>query len=394
MARSALAKDLYNRCNYILRQCFFSNERLPNISMLIDELRILDCFHDVGNTKISKHIIRKCLIDWTNYFKGLREYKRSPSKFSGKPKPPKYKKKYGQLIFDKESIKLGRSKKDKTLEYIEASNECFKVKSNRKYKQIIITPKNFGFMIDIFYESEEPKPKTVNKNKQKYCVIDPGVNNLLTITSDQHIPILINGCIVKSFNQEYNKKKTKKSEKKRYFRIENYFHHTSKFIIDNCIKYGITTIIIGRNNGWKKNIKMRRNQKENFKYIPFEELFNKIKYKAALAGIEVVFIEESYTSKASFLDKDFIPTYDKNNNETYEFSGKRIKRGLYKSKDGTIINADCNGSGNIGRKSNIIPNINSSEWDRSVAATPVKVNSLRAFGSIGRSKPRTRSIKV
>jgi putative transposase len=167
----------------------------------------------------------------------------------------------------------------------------------------------------------------------------------------------------------------KSRSKKRYFRIENYFHHVSQMIVSNCVQHGIGTIIIGKNDGWKQNVKMRKVQKQNFQGIPFINLLNKIKYKAASEDIEVVFTEESYTSKASYLDRDVMPVWKKDQVEP-EFNGQRTRRGLYRSKNGIMLNADVNGSANIGRK--VIQN---EEFflrlDRSLAARPVVVNPLR-----------------
>jgi IS605 OrfB family transposase len=288
------------------------------------------------------------------------------------PNPPYYKKKLAQVIFYNETIKDGQSKKAKKQTTIIPTNNCFSIKSNKKYKQVIITPKTFGFIVEVQYEQEKDKPHEVNE--KSVCCIDVGVNNLAAITSDQHQPLLVNGRIVKSINQQYNKKPNKHNSKKRYFRIENYFHHTSKLIIQYCIKNKIGHIIIGKNDGWKQFIRMRKKDKQNFQYIPYLNLFQKIDYKAELANIKVTYTEEAYTSKASYLDHDPIPAYDKN--FKYEFSGKRIKRGLYRSGT-TTWNADTHGSLNIGRK--IIGDDLYDIVNRSVAATPVRVNPLLAF---------------
>jgi len=380
-----------------MRQSFFNNERLPDINILTNSTRNEDSFKNLKNTKIAKQVIRQVLNDWSNYFKSLREYNKNPNKFVKKPKPPGYKKKLSQVIFYNETIKNGRS--NYFVDKIIPTNNCFEIKSKRHYKQVSITPKHFGFMIDVQYlldkeieNSSEISNHNKNNKKLKFCNIDLGVNNLCTITSDQFSPVLINGRICKSFNQYYNKNKNqkeykhgkdqeinpkeKKYSRKRYWRFENYFHHTSKYIIDLCMKHNIKRIIIGKNDGWKKDIKMDKKHRQNFFYIPFNNLLKKIQYKALLSGIEVIFTEESYTSKASFLDRDIIPVYDKKDTENYQFSGQRIKRGLYRSSKGILINADVNGSGNIGRK--IMPDSTfGAEWDRSLAARPVIVNPLR-----------------
>ena len=366
-----MSKELYNKCNFLMRQSWFEKQRLPDINILVDATKNLDCFKNLHNTKTAKQTIRKVLSDWSNFRKTLNAHHLAPSKFVKKPKPPYYKKKLAQVVFYQETI----ARKPLKNGIITPTNGCFSIKSGIKdFKQVVVTPKTFGFIIEVQYESvEKPKGGTVDKNKA--CCIDIGVNNLCAITSDQHSPILVNGRIVKSFNRWYNMNPCKSRSKKRYFRIENYFHHVSKMIVENCVKHGIGTIIIGRNQGWKQEVKMRKIQKQNFQGIPFFLLLNKINYKAAMEGITVLFTEEAYTSKASYLDRDPIPAWEKDQKE-FEFSGTRVKRGLYRSKNGTLLNADVNGSANIGRKV-----IQDEEFllrlDRSLAARPVAVNPLR-----------------
>lgn len=142
-------------------------------------------------------------------------------------------------------------------------------------------------------------------------------------------------------------------------------------IVQNCVKFGIGKIIIGKNDGWKQEMRLRKDVKQNFQYVPYYGLFEKIKYKAAMEGIEVIFTEEAYTSKASFLDHDPLPRYGE---EVPQFNGKRIGRGLYRSGN-TTWNADVNGSLNIGRK--VIGEALYGIVNRSVAATPVAINPLR-----------------
>jgi IS605 OrfB family transposase len=197
--------------------------------------------------------------------------------------------------------------------------------------------------------------------------------NLAAITSDQFSPILVNGRIVKSINQWYNKHPSKRNSRKRHWRLENYFHHVSKMIVELCQKHNCGTIIIGKNDGWKREMNLGKRTNQNFQYVPFYNLMQKIGYKAALAGVKVVFTEEAYTSKASFLDRDPLPAYGE---QEPQFSGKRVKRGLYRAANGRLLNADVNGSANIGRKV-----IGDGEFlaklDRSVAATPVAINPLK-----------------
>lgn len=363
----SLSKDLYNRTNYLLRKAFFTKTKIPNISILVKETKNLDCFKQLHNTKTATQTIRKCLSDWSIYFKTLKAYKKDKSKFERCPKPPNYKQKLAQVIFFNETIKGGRS--NKPLKTITTTNDLFSIKSNKKCKQVVITPKTFGFIIDIQYEKQKQENKLDNT---KIMTIDIGLNNLCAITYDQQRPILVNGRILKSINQWYNKNQTKIKSRKRYFRIENYFHHVSKLIINLCLKHNIGRIIIGKNDRWKQNINLGKKTNQNFCMIPMFLLLQKISYKAELQGIEVIFTEESYTSKASFYDNDPLPKYGDKNIPV--FSGCRKKRGLYITKDNFAFNADVNGSLNIGRK--VIPEFTGIR-DRSLVARPVVINPLK-----------------
>ena len=364
-----LSKELYNRCNYLLRQAWFAHERQPDISMLVQQVQDLDCYKNLHNTKTAKQTIRKCLMDWSNFKKALRAYKKDKAKFLRYPKPPKYKKKLNQVIFYKETIKGGQ--KNVKLDQLTTTNYCVSVPFDKdNFKQLIITPKAFGFVVDVVYEEEQETIKH-KFDKKKAMTIDLGVNHLCAITLGEQRPILINGRIVKSINQWYNKCPSKTRLKKRYWRLENYFHHVSIMIIKMCLQENIGQIVIGKNDGWKQGIKMRKKDKQNFAHIPFYRLLEKIQYKATIQGIKVVFTEESYTSKASFYDRDELPSYGE---DKPQFSGKRVKRGLYVTSDGFAVNADINGSMNIGRK--VIPEF-LGIGDRSLAARPVIINPLQ-----------------
>jgi putative transposase len=137
---------------------------------------------------------------------------------------------------------------------------------------------------------------------------------------------------------------------KRNRRIDHYLHTASRWIVDDLVAHGIGTLVIGKNDGWKQEVNMGKRTNQNFVSIPHARFIAMLRYKAELAGITVIITEESYTSRASFLDRDEMPVYAPNRTVTPTFSGKRIERGLYRAKDGTLINADCNGSSNIVRK--------------------------------------------
>src|SRR6266496_5319181 len=235
--------------------------------------------------------------------------------------------------------------------------------------QVRIVPRNGHYVVEVIY-SKKPAQAQVDPS---FCVgIDLGVTNLAAITSNREgwVPRLVNGRPIKSVNQWYNKhmkelklclpkddreRVTKQMEhitNHRNRQINHYLHAASKRIIDFLAKEGVGTIIVGKNPLWKQETGMGKRNNQNFVQIPHARFIDMLTYKASLVGIQVEVREESYTSKASFLDLDPIPTYKPNDETEYIFSGKRIGRRnrLYRTKDGRKICADVNGSYNILRK--------------------------------------------
>lgn len=138
--------------------------------------------------------------------------------------------------------------------------------------------------------------------------------------------------------------------KDRYNVLHDYAHLVAQRVVEMAVVNRINTIVVGHNKRWKDELPFKKNVKQNFAFIPFSLIIEYIKLKADFFGITVTEQEESYTSKASFLDDDFMPVYKKGDTAEYKFSGTRIKRGLYKTKSGVFINADVNGAYNILRK--------------------------------------------
>lgn len=357
------SKDIYNKANYLIRQNYILNNEFIRYGDVDKLMQKEECYKQLPS-KVSQQTLRLLDQNWKSFFCANKAFKENPRNFKSAPRPPKYLKKDGQYttVYSNQAV----SKKHIL------SKTSIKINTKKKFTEVRIIPKVFGHIIEVVYDKEEKKPK----NSNNYCAIDLGVNNLAAITSNLGKPILVNGRIAKTTNQHYNKKMSKITSekkrqqliKKRYFRFENLFHHTSKFIIDYCNYYDIGKIIIGYNEGWKQNINIGKKNNQSFCYIPFLKLIEKLKYKCELEGIELVCTEESYTSKASALDNDPL--------DGSQLSGRRVKRGLYKCKDGFLLNADINGSLNIARKV-----IHESVVDRSLVARPFKVNALKNFDS-------------
>jgi IS605 OrfB family transposase len=237
----------------------------------------------------------------------------------------------------------------------------------------------------------EPE-STLDENPKEFVAsIDLGLNNLVALTSNQpgFTPLLINGRPLKSINQFYNKRKAQlQSQVKRgrktssriqrltrwiNQKVDNYLHHTSRLIVDLLIAKQIETLVIGKNVQWKTEIDLGKQTNQNFVSIPHARLIEMLEYKSRLVGIKVRVQEESYTSQSNFLGLDPIPVYGKTDKDAV-FSGKRIKRGLYKTSAGQLINSDINGSYNILRKA--IPNAFSNGIE-SCAVQPRRVNPLK-----------------
>ncbi len=233
--------------------------------------------------------------------------------------------------------------------------------------QVTVTPNHGNFILSFIFNDGKGKP--VTKPPHRMVGIDLGVDNTAAITNNLGLPcLLFKGGVMKSINQLYNKKmaaiqseQTKGASKKfvmteeahrlcvwRNRRIYDTINKIGSSIIAWCCDNDIDTIVIGHNTHWKQNASMGKKNNQTFVQIPLYKLIKNITYRAERCGIRVIEREESYTSKASFLDNDVIPTYGEVKEP--KFSGKRIKRGLYKAANGTIINADLNGSANILRK--------------------------------------------
>ncbi len=221
-----------------------------------------------------------------------------------------------------------------------------------------------------------PSEQQFVEENGRYMSIDLGIDNLATIVTNTGIkPVLVKGKHIKSINQYYNKmkshftsvlrqgkqtnegsftsKRIEKLHQKRYLKIKDIFHKARHHIVKLAQEEEVCKIVIGQNKSWKQETDMGKKNNQTLCHISHRLLIQMITYKANAVGIQVVVIEESYTSKASFLDHDFIPTYG-TNDQNATFSGKRMKRGMYRSAKGIGINADVNAAANILRK--VVPN--------------------------------------
>ncbi|MCP2727838.1 RNA-guided endonuclease InsQ/TnpB family protein [Limnofasciculus baicalensis] len=356
------SKHLYNAANYLQRQYFFETKKYYNSIDIYHQTKNLEAYRYLP-TKVSKQIVRRVSEAWKGWLGAWKDWLKNPEKYLGKPKIPGYKhKERGRnvVIYPKDAI----SKPALTKGIVKLSQTSIEFPTQAKnLDQVRIVPKIDHYVIEVVYTVEEPI-----KYDGKYVAgIDLGLNNLMAITSNHPgtKPILISGRPLKSINQLFNKRvassqsieawrQVKQLNSKRERRIDNYLHTASRRVIDWCQLNDIGQLIIGNNPGWKQEINIGKKNNQEFTKIPHAKLIKLLTYKAELAGIKVVTTEESYTSKASALSGDKLPVYKAKTDIKPVFSGKRVKRGLYKTSTGRIINADTNGSMNIARK--VIPN--------------------------------------
>ena len=172
---------------------------------------------------------------------------------------------------------------------------------------------------------------------------------------------------LKSLNKNLSSKKLKSLSKNRTNRIDDYLHKVSKDLINRAVSNDVTSIVIGKNLNWKQEVKLGKVNNQNFVQIPFNKVINMIKYKANLKGIDVIEIEESYTSKCSFFDNEYPCKHE-------SYKGQRVKRGLFKTSLGKTLNADLNGALNIIRK--VIPDFSCETANLGVEdmANPVRMS--------------------
>ena len=245
------------------------------------------------------------------------------------------------------------------------------VLENKKIKQIQIIPKFNARFFEIQY-TYEIQEEDINLNTNNALAIDLGVNNLCTCVTNAGKSFIIDGRKLKSINQFFNKQNTKlqsikdkqnikRQTKQQYLisnkrknRINDYINKICRYIINYCLSNNIGTLVIGYNQSFQNKINLGRRNNQIFTQLPFGKIREKLEYLCKRYNINYILQEESYTSKASFFDNDELPIYNADNPQTYKFSGKRIKRGLYQTKNNYQFNADCNGALNILRKSKAV----------------------------------------
>ena len=355
------SKNLYNAALFEFRQSYFDKEldtlTWQNINRIFNQSNQFD-YRELPS-KVSNTVLKKLGNNISSFWSLIKK-----SDYNKKVRLPKYLHKTdGRFIveFNKQTFSNKRDENNNLI--ICKSSLDLRIPTRVETPQQVRTiPKVGCYEIEVIYEIKENKPK----QNQRVASIDLGLNNLATVvTNDGNNPILISGKKIKSINQYYNKMTSKQESLlpnniftsksldrlwlKRNSKISYEIHKVTKFLANYFDERDVSKVIIGYNSGWKNGINLGKRTNQNFVNIPYTKFINQLTYKCQILGITVITREESYTSKASFLDYDEIPNYK---DETKpKFSGRRIKRGLYKSTT-RKINADVNGAYNIMAKEN------------------------------------------
>ena len=369
-----IAKNLKNQAIYNVRQHYFKNKKYLSYNENYKMLKNSENYKKL-NSNMAQQILKEVDESFKSFFALLKLAKNG--QYNGKIKLPNYLDKDG---FTTLVIGFVRLKDDMLI--VPYSNSFRKtheeitiklpsVLKDKKIKEIRIIPKQHSryFEIQYIYEVEEVQREL---NKENALGIDLGIDNLCTCVTNTGASFIIDGRKLKSINQYYNKinaklqsikdkqkierttLRQKRITRKRNNRINDYLSKAARTIVNYCLNNDIGKLVLGYNEDFQRNSNIGSINNQNFVNIPYGKLRDKLIYLCKLYGIEFKLQEESYTSKASFFDGDEIPIYDKENLQEYIFSGKRIKRGLYQTSTGKLINADCNGALNILRKSKVV----------------------------------------
>ena len=365
------AKNLYNAGLYHIRQSIFERNKFQEEEKpsVLSWIELVSQFRKEKQSdmlelpsKVSTNILKTLGSSISSYYQLLKCYHdKSNLSVTSKPQLPRYlHKTEGRSVveFTNQTISKKRGLNVELILCPKDFNLVIPTKVKTP-KSVRIVPKLKSFVIEVIYEVEvSPLKQTGN-----YAAIDLGIDNLASITFSNGVnPLVVKGAQLKSINQGYNRLIAKAKSKlpanqktsqgihrlwrNRELKLQSELHKVTSFLSLYFDEMAIEKVFVGKNQGWKQEISLGKKTNQTFTQIPFTTFISQLTYKCSARGIEVVEQEESYTSKASFVDQDEIPTYGKGN-EKFAFSGKRVSRGMYRTKNGFLLNADVNGSYNI-----------------------------------------------
>jgi putative transposase len=369
-----LSKNMFNVGLYNVRQYFFQERRYLRYEGNYHHAKENENYKALA-TDIAQQTLKVVDRSFRSFFKLLQMRQRG--EYTAKVNIPNYLPKDGHFLLiipvrtrdwaklpERDwmfTIPMSRSFRR---EHGEVSFQVPERLRDKAVKEIRILPKLGARVFDVSYVYEaEPVPQV---EKTGHALgIDFGLENLSTCVSTTGRSFIIDGRRLKAINQWFNKENARLQSIKdlqgikgltnrqavlldrRNHRVNDYLNKAARYIVNWCIENRISKIVVGYNPDLKQGVNLGKRNNQNFTQIPIYTLNRKLQSLCERYGIEVAEQEESYTSKASFLDGDAVPVWNADNPQTYQFSGKRTKRGLYRTLQGWLVNADCNGSANI-----------------------------------------------
>ncbi len=350
------SKHLYTAALYLTRQAFIHQHRVIAYPELAREMKTSEPYRALPR-KVSQWVLKQVALAWTSYFAACAAWEADPSRFLGHPRLPRYLDQQGRNLLTYTGQAISRASKHRG--YVVPSGLNIRVETHQTaIDQVRIVPHASHYTVEVIYE----RPITpADVDPARVAAMDLGVNNLAAVAPNQPslVPFLVHGRPLKALNQWYNKRRARLQAKlaegvsvsrqldiltdKRNRQISSYLHVASRRIVDWLVAQRIGTLIIGKNDGWKQQVRLGKQTNQNFVFIPHARFIQMLTYKAELVGIRVLVAEESYTSKCSFLDLEPVAKHE-------IYAGKRAKRGMFRARDGRCLNADINGAYNILRK--------------------------------------------
>ena len=359
------SNNLYNQALYQFRQRLDADGTwlwYKDMDKLMKQALNLEgqCNYKMLKAQCSQQVLRVLDKDVKGYCKSIKEWKKHPEKYKGMPQMPHYKKRGGMfnLYYTNQScsIKDGKIVLAKALVILIPQWEKYG-ESVTMFNQVRLLPNRRNIRVEIVYDKEIKK---ADVDKSRYAAIDLGLDNLATMVTADGCTIY-SGKYLKSYNNHFNKSLSRLQSIKdmqgvkratrriicmydkrdRYF--DDAFHKVSRQIVDTLVRQKIGTLVVGYNAGWKQDAGMGKKNNQKFVQMPFARLADYLQYKCEMVGIKFVKHEESYTSKCDALALEPVGKHE-------EYLGRRVKRGLFHSSTGKIINADQNGALNILRK--------------------------------------------
>jgi len=343
------SNKLNNCAIYYARQVYFKTEKIVNKFALINELK-QNPHYGAMYSQVAQQTVMAVAESFSSFIGLLRRV--GSGSVTQKPKIPNYKKKGGLALvaYPSQAVKLKPEGLrfplgNKVKAWFSLDAFYLPMPSNLEYKDIReyrILPRNGEFYLELIYRVETTQARV---DSSRVLGIDHGIDNWLTCVSNVGTSFIVDGRHLKSLNQWYNKrvsilkenqpqafwsKQLAQITERRNRQVRDAINKAARLVINHCLENQIGTVVFGWNKGQKDSINLGSNTNQKFVQIPTGRLKERIKQLCEQCGIKFVETEESYTSKASFLDSDELPTFGEKP-EKWQESGKRVKRGLYRT---------------------------------------------------------------